>query len=129
MAHDGNVPPQKEMFSMSSPKTEPEATPANDQTSKPAAAKTQPHTARRVRKPSAHKSQMPGPRPGTRTPKILRLLKRPNGASLRELTKATGWQPHSVRGFLSGAVKAKMRLKLTSLQREDGERAYRLPAQ
>jgi Protein of unknown function (DUF3489) len=34
---------------------------------------------------------------------------------------------HSVRGFLSGAVKAKMRLKITSIKREDGERAYRVP--
>jgi len=39
-------------------------------------------------------------RPGTKTAKILRLLKRPGGASLAELTKATGWQAHSVRGFL-----------------------------
>jgi len=62
------------------------------------------------------------------TPQILRLLKRPGGASLAELTKATGWQAHSVRGFLSGAVKAKMRLKVISAKREDGERAYRVPA-
>lgn len=67
-------------------------------------------------------------RPGTKTAKILRLLKRPAGASLAELTKATGWQAHSVRGSLSGAVKAKMRLKVTSAKREDGERAYRVPA-
>ncbi|MGD0301268.1 MAG: DUF3489 domain-containing protein [Bryobacteraceae bacterium] len=67
-------------------------------------------------------------RPGTKTAKILRLLKRPGGASLAELTKATGWQAHSVRGFLSGAVKAKMRLKVISAKREDGERAYRVPA-
>ncbi len=65
-------------------------------------------------------------RPGTKTAKLLRLLKRPGGASLAELTKATGWQAHSVRGFLSGAVKAKMRLKVTSAKREDGERAYRV---
>jgi hypothetical protein len=67
-------------------------------------------------------------RPGTKTAKILRLLKRPGGASLAELTKATGWQAHSVRGFLSGAVKAKMRHKVVSAKREDGQRAYRVPA-
>jgi len=68
----------------------------------------------------------PGLRSGTKTAKILRLLARPNGASLAELTKATGWQTHSVRGFLSGAIKRKMRLKLASLKRPDGVRAYHL---
>ena len=67
-------------------------------------------------------------RPGTKTAKILALLGRPDGASLAELRKATGWQGHSVRGFLSGAVKKKMGLRITSAQREDGERAYRVPA-
>ena len=38
--------------------------------------------------------------------------------------KATGWQPHSVRGFLSGAVGMKMSLKLESTKAEDGERSY-----
>lgn len=46
--------------------------------------------------------------------------------SLQELRKATGWRAHSVRGFLSGAVKKKMGLRIDSAPREDGERAYRL---
>ena len=65
-------------------------------------------------------------RKGTKTAKILALLRRPSGASLQELRKATGWQAHSVRGFLSGAVKKKMGLRIDSAPREDGERAYRL---
>ena len=65
-------------------------------------------------------------RRGTKTSKILQLLRRPNGASLAELMKATEWQAHSVRGFLSGAVKGKMRLKIASLKRDNGERAYRV---
>lgn len=56
----------------------------------------------------------------SKTSKILALLKRPNGASLEQLQKATGWQPHSVRGFLSGAIKKKMGLLVRSEQLGDG---------
>lgn len=65
-------------------------------------------------------------RRGSKTAKVLDLLKRPGGASLGELMKATGWQPHSVRGFLSGTLKKKMGLQLESSRRDDEERAYRL---
>jgi hypothetical protein len=44
------------------------------------------------------------------------------------LLKATGWQPHSLRGFLSGTVSKKMGLALTSTKGEDGERVYALKA-
>jgi Protein of unknown function (DUF3489) len=68
-------------------------------------------------------------RRGTKTAKILEMLRRPDGASLAELIKATKWQAHSIRGFLSGAVKGKLRLKIKSTKREDGTRIYRLPSQ
>ena len=42
----------------------------------------------------------------------------------KELMKATGWLPHSVRGFLSGTVGKKMGLTVTSTKGEDGERTY-----
>jgi hypothetical protein len=38
--------------------------------------------------------------------------------------KVTGWQPHSLRGFLSGTIGKKMGLSVTSTKREDGERTY-----
>ncbi len=63
---------------------------------------------------------------GSKTAKILELLKRPGGVTLTELTKATGWQAHSVRGFLSGTIGKKMGTPVESSQRADGERAYRL---
>jgi hypothetical protein len=59
---------------------------------------------------------------------ILDLLKRPGGASAKELLKATNWQPHSLRGFLSGTVGKKMGLAVTSAKGEDGERNYSVKA-
>ena len=54
---------------------------------------------------------------GKTTPKstqIMGLLQRQNGASIQELMKATGWQAHSVRGFISGTLKQKRGLPVTS---------------
>ena len=63
-------------------------------------------------------------RHGSKTAKMLNLLKRPGGATSKELMKATGWLPHSVRGFLSGTVGKKMGLTVTSTKGEDGQRTY-----
>jgi len=65
-----------------------------------------------------------GARDGSKAAKILDLLKRPGGATSKELQKASGWQPHSVRGFLSGTVGKKMGLTVVSTKGEDGERSY-----
>ena len=67
-------------------------------------------------------------REGSKTAQVLDLLKRPDGATLKELMKATGWMPHSVRGFLSGAVGKKMGLKVISTKAENGERSYSVKA-
>ncbi|MGD0134512.1 MAG: DUF3489 domain-containing protein [Bryobacteraceae bacterium] len=50
--------------------------------------------------------------------------KRPGGVTAKELMKATGWQPHSVRGFLSGTIRKKMGLEVRSTKGEGGERTY-----
>src|SRR5258708_33340574 len=63
-------------------------------------------------------------RDGSKAAKILELLKRPGGATSKELMKATGWQPHSIRGLLSGTIGKKMGLTVTSTKGEDGERNY-----
>lgn len=63
-------------------------------------------------------------RAGSKTAKILDLLKRPGGATAKELMKATAWQPHSVRGFLSGTLGKKMGLTVASTKTKDGERHY-----
>ena len=67
-------------------------------------------------------------RDGSKTAKVLDLLKRPDGATLKELMKATSWQAHSVRGFLSGTVGKKMGLTVTSTKGENGERSYSVKA-
>jgi uncharacterized protein DUF3489 len=59
----------------------------------------------------------------TKTARIIALLKQPSGASLKTLTRETGWQSHSVRGFISGQLGKKMGLQVHSFQR-DGERVY-----
>ena len=69
-----------------------------------------------------------GARDGSKTSRILELLKRSGGVTAKELMKATGWQPHSVRGFLSGTVGKKMGLTVTSAKGEDGERSYSVKA-
>jgi hypothetical protein len=63
-------------------------------------------------------------REGSKAAKVLALLKRSGGATLQELMKATGWQPHSVRGFLSGAVGKKLGLAVESTKTESGDRRY-----
>jgi hypothetical protein len=69
-----------------------------------------------------------GTRDGSKAAKVLDLLKRPDGATLAELMKATEWQAHSVRGFLSGTVGKKLGLVFTSAKVEDGERTYSVKA-
>lgn len=67
-------------------------------------------------------------RDGGKAATVLDLLKRPDGATLAELMNATGWQAHSVRGFLSGTIGKKLGLTLASAKAEDGERTYSIKA-
>ena len=57
--------------------------------------------------------------------KILELIGRPKGATLAEIVKATDWQKHSIRGFLSTAAK-KHGLKIESTKTEAGDRVYQI---
>ena len=66
------------------------------------------------------------PRSGTKAATAIGLLKRSDGASIDDLMVASGWQAHSVRGFLSGTVKKKMGLRLIAEAAADGPRRYRI---
>jgi hypothetical protein len=105
--------------------------PAQDTVTKARVAKPRARASRPSAKPVGRTRKPKRPsqattRKGTKTAKILALLGRPDGASLQELTKATGWQAHSVRGFLSGTLNKKMGLRIHSDRRDDGQRAYRV---
>jgi len=67
-----------------------------------------------------------GRSPDNKTTQMIELLKRPDGATLQELTSASGWQSHSVRGFLSAALGKRMGLKVNSKKGDDGQRVYRI---
>ena len=95
---------------------------ANRKSRKVRAAKRQTHSKSAVRsrgrvKPAAAK---------TKQQVCLNLLNRPEGATVEELQAATGWQQHSVRGFLAGAVKKKLGLTLLSEKPDVGPRRYRI---
>jgi hypothetical protein len=65
------------------------------------------------------------PRAESKGAQILALIRRPKGATLAEIMKATGWQAHSVRGFISTAGK-KQGIKIASTKNEAGERVYKI---
>ncbi len=67
-------------------------------------------------------------RPGTKGAEITALLKRNGGATVDEMIAASGWQAHSVRGFLSGTLKKKLGYTVASERGEDGLRRYRIAA-
>jgi hypothetical protein len=68
----------------------------------------------------------PAAREGSKKAIVLGMLKQPDGATLADIMAATGWQAHSVRGFISGSLTKKMGLKVESIKREDDARSYRI---
>jgi hypothetical protein len=97
--------------------------PAKGKTSK----KATPAKAASKGKKSA-KAEAGGPREGSKTATVIALLERKGGATLAEIMRATKWQAHSVRGFVSGTLGKKMGRTVESTKREDGERVYQLKA-
>ena len=76
-------------------------------------------------KQATAKDAAPTAREGSKKAIVLELIRRADGASLKEIMEATAWQAHSVRGFISGSLGKKMGLTVESFKRTDGERAYR----
>jgi len=66
------------------------------------------------------------PKAGSKLNALITSLRSPDGATIVDLTQATGWQSHSVRGTISGNLKKKLKLQVTSVMVEGRGRVYRL---
>ena len=62
---------------------------------------------------------------GSKQSRVIALLQSPTGATIEAMMKATGWQQHSVRGFLASVVRKRLKLKLGSTK-VDGNRVYQI---
>ena len=63
--------------------------------------------------------------PGSKQSRVIAMLQSPAGATIAAMMQATGWQQHSVRGFLAGVVRKRLKLRLES-KKVDGTRVYRV---
>jgi hypothetical protein len=70
-------------------------------------------------------SKPPTPRAGTKQAILIEMLQRPEGATIAEIVAATGWQAHTARGAMSGALRKKLGLVVTSEKEEGKGRVYR----
>ncbi len=77
---------------------------------------------------NSKKSKMPATKNATKQQRVIDLLQQAEGATLKQLCEVTGWQEHSVRGFLSGTIKKRLRLKLSSDRSANEERRYHIAA-
>jgi len=66
------------------------------------------------------------PRPASKQAQVIAMLRRPQGATVDAIIAATGWQRHTVRGVISGALKKKLGLAIVSEKVESGTRVYRI---
>jgi len=94
--------------------------PKGQKTAKGAKAKAGKKTAKPARTKEAS-----APRAESKGAKIIEMIGRAKGATLAEIMKATDWQAHSVRGFISTAAK-KNRIKIESSKNDSGDRVYKI---
>ena len=94
---------------------------------KPAPKATKAAKAATPKKAAAKDEKPAGVRGGSKTAQVIEMLQRKNGATLEEIMDKMGWQKHTVRGFMAGAMK-KAGFAVESFKPEAGERTYRLPA-
>jgi len=86
-----------------------------------------PVTSAKTRKQVASKPK-PKPKAKTKLAQLEAMLRRPDGATVEQISKSLDWQTHSVRGAMSGALKKKQGLTITSEKTDNGRRVYRIAA-
>lgn len=75
---------------------------------------------------AAGEQATPRTRENSKQAQVIAMLKRPEGATIKQVCEATDWQAHTVRGTFAGAFKKKLGLTITSDKAEGGERVYRI---
>lgn len=84
---------------------------------------TQPHRVTKAAKPAARRSSKPAT---SKTQMLIDLLQRADGITIPDAAKKLGWQPHSVRGVISGVLKTKQGLKIEAVTDSGIPRRYRI---
>jgi hypothetical protein len=74
------------------------------------------------------RKQASAAKPKTKLARLQAMLRRPDGATIEQISKSLAWQAHSVRGAMSGALKKKQGLTIASEKTHDGRRVYRIAA-
>jgi Protein of unknown function (DUF3489) len=77
---------------------------------------------------SAKTRRQAASKPKTKLARLEAMLRRPDGATVEQISKSLDWQTHSVRGAMSGALKKKQGLTITSEKSDDERRVYRIAA-
>ncbi len=90
---------------------------------KPSTAPAAPVPAAKPSSPTSGEPKSKKADPGSKQSRVITMLRSPNGTTIAAMMKATGWQQHSVRGFLTGVVRKKLKLNLDS-KKIDGSRVY-----
>jgi len=102
----------------------PESTQSNGKAESPKPRRQAKHPEKKPRGSRKSKPTQPAARTNKKA-EVIALMKRPKGATLAEITKLTGWQKHTVRGFVS-ILGSKEGKKITSAKNAAGERSYKI---
>jgi hypothetical protein len=103
---------------------EPQGAPAEQTATENTSPSKKAPKAKKAAKP-AKSEEATGPREGSKTARVVAMLQRKTGATLAEIMDQMGWQKHTVRGFMAGAMK-KAGYTVESFKSEKGERSYRI---
>jgi Protein of unknown function (DUF3489) len=92
---------------------------------RPVASSTTPVLAAKPAQSTAGNVKSPKVDPGSKQSRVIAILQLPTGTTIAAIMKTTGWEQHSVRGFLAGVVRKRLKLKLGS-EKVDGQRVYQI---